>query len=260
MAESAPAVSSFSIADPFLTLFISFLAYLFVILSGICIVWLFPIIKNGSVTPSPDVFIRWATTAAAFVHSIVMTSIGVFVVFMDASSTRNIFEGKSPSIPTFVAWEVGHLAQQALFKCYLMIENNRSQGFWQLSKHVGLIFSLPWYSRVGVSDFFMGLFFLSYFSDVFWNLRSLLARAGKEQSRLYRFVSFMCPISFVLCRFLPIFCVLFHDGNGLEYRPNWHNEIPFWSLFFMLIAFLFNSIAFYRMLKHKTIRKSLKLI
>jgi len=246
---------SFVVADPFVTLFLSFLTYLLVILGGVYIVWLFPVVKNGSTSPSPDVFIRWSTAAASFLHSTVMTNVGVLVVFFENWQSKSVFDGQSPLVPIFVAWEVGHQLQQAMFKCYLMIESNRSQGLIPLMQHALMISWLPWYDRLGVGDFFIGLFFLSHFSSAFWTLRMLLAKAGKEQTNIYQFVSIMCPLSFVLCRFLPVGFVL----RDLASCYGWMDQFPTMHVILLVCVTVYNLVAFIRMLQLKSIRKRLKL-
>ena len=250
--------ASLIVSDTFLILFLSFLTYLLVILGGIYVVWLFPVVRNGSTSPSADVHIRWATTAASFLHSALIASVGTLVLFFEDWQQKSIVDGKSPLVPIFVTWELGHLLQQTMFKCYLLMDvtSHRSHGLLSLLRHLVMISFLPWYEPLGIGHFFLGLYFVSHFSSAFWNLRSLLAKGGKEQSGIYQFVSIMCPCSFVLCRFVPLLSIPLSEPAGFM---GLLDQFSVLHLALVVAVTIYNSIGFIQIIQTKSILKRFKL-
>lgn len=250
-------VISEPVVDPFLTLFTSFLTYLLVILGSIYIVWLFPIIKNGTASPSADTFIQWAISSSSFVHSTLMAIVGTRILSTETWSNQFFFETRVDVVPIFVTWEIGYQLSQTMFKCYLMIENNRSKRLRHLIGHILTIGILLWHERLGICDFFITLWFLTQWSTAFTHYRTLLSKSGKENTLPYFIVSILCPISFILCRFVPIGIVLYL--NIVDSSENWMEAIPPIYAKLMIGFTLYNFVAFARMLERKSLRKRLKL-
>ena len=144
---------------PFVTCLLSFSTYIST--TGIAMLALrrYSVLPDGHTRITPDLSLKWSMSVSSLLHAIVMTIVGVSVTVFEDWSVKSLIHGRSQLLPTFMAWELGYLAQDLLAMSYSKLKYAHWAGWSLAFHHVFLLCGLPWYFRVQLGDYFWGALF-----------------------------------------------------------------------------------------------------